>query len=185
MKSCTKCKETKTVSDFPRSKPHKDGLFPWCKACNLANVKAWAKANPEKAKEGYRYQSKKWHRNNPLKVSAKHKKWRDSNLDQERKRLTDYAKNNRPVIISIRHARRARLAGAGGRFTAQEWGALKDSYLGRCAYCFDAKAEHIDHVVPVAKGGTNDIGNLVPACAKCNLSKGSKSLLAFMVRKAG
>lgn len=48
----------------------------------------------------------------------------------------------------------------------------RDGY--RCRYCGagvdDAKL-HIDHRMPVAKGGTNDFENLVTACADCNLGK--------------
>jgi hypothetical protein len=32
----------------------------------------------------------------------------------------------------------------------------------------------IDHIMPVALGGTNEIGNLVTACRTCNLTKGAK-----------
>ena len=32
---------------------------------------------------------------------------------------------------------------------------------------------HVDHVVPVAKGGTSDLGNLQAVCAPCNLRKGA------------
>ena len=45
-----------------------------------------------------------------------------------------------------------------------------------CVYCGRSAPEvvlHVDHVLPVAEGGTNDIGNLVTACADCNLGKGA------------
>ena len=49
----------------------------------------------------------------------------------------------------------------------------------RCRYCgvgaSDGHELHIDHVVPVAKGGTNDFDNLVAACFRCNSGKGVKS----------
>lgn len=45
----------------------------------------------------------------------------------------------------------------------------------RCAYC-NAKAEHLDHVHPLSKGGADKESNMVPACAGCNLSKGAKTL---------
>jgi 5-methylcytosine-specific restriction endonuclease McrA len=35
-------------------------------------------------------------------------------------------------------------------------------------------AVHIDHVIPVAAGGTNALGNLQVAHARCNLLKGAK-----------
>ncbi|MEU6633832.1 HNH endonuclease [Streptomyces parvus] len=45
----------------------------------------------------------------------------------------------------------------------------------RCAYCGES-AEHLDHVMPLSRGGTDTEDNMVPACAKCNLSKGAKTL---------
>lgn len=40
----------------------------------------------------------------------------------------------------------------------------------------------IDHIVPVASGGDNDISNLLAACEACNLGKTDKSLTARQVR---
>lgn len=46
-----------------------------------------------------------------------------------------------------------------------------------CAYCGATDTEfHIDHVFPLARGGTNDIENLTVACAACNMSKGDKTV---------
>lgn len=42
-----------------------------------------------------------------------------------------------------------------------------------CAYCGEPATE-IDHLVPVAKGGTDHLDNLVSACRSCNRSKGSR-----------
>lgn len=41
---------------------------------------------------------------------------------------------------------------------------------GHCVYCGDF-ATCIDHVVPVAQGGTSIIENLAPACRSCNEEK--------------
>jgi 5-methylcytosine-specific restriction endonuclease McrA len=64
-------------------------------------------------------------------------------------------------------------------------GGLNPSYpailLGDpCSYC-GAPAEHIDHIVPLRRGGSGDWDNLTAACAACNMSKSTKSLLAFML----
>lgn len=46
-----------------------------------------------------------------------------------------------------------------------------------CVYCGSrAQPLHCDHTIPVSRGGSNDLSNLVTACKACNLSKGSKLL---------
>jgi len=49
---------------------------------------------------------------------------------------------------------------------------------GLCNYCGTAPATTADHRIPRSIGGTNDISNLVPACAWCNGKKGAKPLVA-------
>lgn len=47
----------------------------------------------------------------------------------------------------------------------------------KCSYCGTLSGPfHIDHVIAVALGGSDDPTNLVVACKPCNLSKGAKSL---------
>ena len=47
----------------------------------------------------------------------------------------------------------------------------------RCTYCGatpDRSALHVDHVLPVASGGRDELANLRTACADCNLGKRDK-----------
>lgn len=46
----------------------------------------------------------------------------------------------------------------------------------RCYYCGSDDKLSIDHVIPVATGGKDNINNLVPACQPCNSTKGDRSL---------
>lgn len=49
----------------------------------------------------------------------------------------------------------------------------------KCVYCGATPPGvllHVDHVIPVASGGDNDIDNLVTSCQPCNLGKSAKSL---------
>jgi len=55
---------------------------------------------------------------------------------------------------------------------------------GRCHYCrtaltLDGKW-HIEHMVPRALGGEDDSGNLVAACARCNLAKRDRTALEYV-----
>ena len=46
-----------------------------------------------------------------------------------------------------------------------------EEFGGKYAYCGAAGEMQMDHFVPLAKGGTHALGNLVPACPSCNYSK--------------
>ncbi len=51
---------------------------------------------------------------------------------------------------------------------------LQQLQKGVCHYCgrqVGAAALTLDHVVPVARGGTSSKGNVVPACKACNSEK--------------
>ncbi|MGH8738020.1 MAG: HNH endonuclease, partial [Burkholderiales bacterium] len=56
------------------------------------------------------------------------------------------------------------------------WAVLKrDNY--RCAKCGASPASdhsvelEVDHIIPVARGGSNDLANLQSLCQKCNQGK--------------
>lgn len=57
--------------------------------------------------------------------------------------------------------------------------AARDGWV--CAYCRNPlqatlPLPEVDHVIPKSKGGTDELSNLVLACAPCNGSKGDKLL---------
>lgn len=49
--------------------------------------------------------------------------------------------------------------------------AILAAHGGVCHYCGSGDATHVDHIVPKADGGTDDLGNLIAACLPCNLHK--------------
>ena len=60
--------------------------------------------------------------------------------------------------------------------------AVYNKYSGRCAYCgreIEFKQMQVDHMVPKASGGTDEIENLMPACRLCNHYKRANSLEWF------
>jgi 5-methylcytosine-specific restriction endonuclease McrA len=56
---------------------------------------------------------------------------------------------------------------------------------GRECYWCGMEANTVDHIIPVAKGGTDDPENLVAACRKCNFSKQDKMPDEFVMQRAG
>ena len=61
-----------------------------------------------------------------------------------------------------------------------DWEELRFSVFSRdaftCVYCGAADvALHCDHVIPLSRGGSNDMRNLATACEACNTSKGART----------
>jgi len=61
MKTCCKCKETKSLSEFYKSKDKQDGLQGYCKDCSNKSNKKWREENKQ---EKLDYQ-KNWREDNP------------------------------------------------------------------------------------------------------------------------
>jgi 5-methylcytosine-specific restriction endonuclease McrA len=78
--------------------------------------------------------------------------------------------------------RRARMAEiVTERFTYQE---IFERDGGRCRYCgvaLDPKNWHLDHIIPVSRGGPHTRINACASCPTCNLKKSNKLLLEAIV----
>lgn len=48
----------------------------------------------------------------------------------------------------------------------------RDKY--RCKNCNSWKKLHVDHIIPLSRGGTNEENNLQTLCQTCNLKKGCR-----------
>lgn len=152
-------------------------------------------ANPEKARAA----SRAWHHANREKALAKLKKRyaNPSYLEQHRarenaryaaepekirRRTKAWKQNNPDKVRSIFHRRRSRIRGTcSPGVTPAEWQTLVELFNGCCAYCGKrCKKLTVDHIVPIAKHGRDEIENVLPACTSCNCSKGNKSLEAWL-----
>lgn len=66
--------------------------------------------------------------------------------------------------------------------SAGEWADLRAATFARdgfaCVYCGcdAAAAPQCDHVLPLVRGGSSVLSNLVTACKHCNSSKGGRTL---------
>lgn len=68
--------------------------------------------------------------------------------------------------------RKAKMRGnVTAQVSAQEIRRRFEQFDGLCAYCGEKGDLHIEHFIPLSKGGTHTLGNIVPACPKCNYSK--------------
>lgn len=58
-----------------------------------------------------------------------------------------------------------------GNHTKAEWYALVRATKRTCHYCKQPGRMTKDHIIPVSRGGSDAIDNIVPACMSCNYDK--------------
>lgn len=186
-KKCTKCKTWKDKEWFSKHSKGKDGLNSWCKQCNNENSSRWYEANvdrvSEKARKYYeantdkiRESHRKWRKENSDKKHEYDSKWREENTEYFREYKRNWWQANPDKKRAHSNNRRARKAGNGGSFTAEEWRDLCNKYDNQCLCCGEQKKLTADHVIPLVKGGTSNIDNIQPLCRSCNASKGTKTI---------
>ena len=96
-----------------------------------------------------------------------------------RERERDWVRRNPDRRRAKAHRRRSREANAEGFWTADEWAALVEVHWNACAYCGRFRPLTVDHRIPLARGGSNWIWNLLPACSSCNRKKGARTEWEF------
>lgn len=126
----------------------------------------WMKRNAQKAREAMR----RWRESHRDADRAAKRAYYAANDEAVRAANAAYARSH-PEVGRIKfHRRRTRLRGGAG-FTAIEWRSLLEAFGNRCAYCLTAGPLQVEHKIPVSRGGSNTIDNIVPACARCNARK--------------
>ncbi len=84
---------------------------------------------------------------------------------------------NLQVRLTHNRNRRAKLKLAEGFHSAADIQALLVQQNTRCLCSFDlSRGFHVDHVVPISRGGSNWSSNLQLLCQPCNDSKGAKTM---------
>jgi len=146
------------------------------------SVQKWRDANPEKFKESTT-QSKT---RNKDKYIPRQKEYYQENKEALKERYARYYQEKKDYHLERAkvggHKRRAQKTRAGGTHTAADVAAILKAQGHRCVYCqadLRKVKRHIDHVMPLALGGSNDKTNIQILCEPCNRSKGAKDPIAF------
>ena len=171
MKTCSTCGRTAAVSEFRPKRGQ-------CLRCYYKVVTKWHVDNRVHRRQWYADTKEKQNVGRRKNYAVSGQKNRDAAYrlaHPEKVKIWEKNRSKKPARLAQKLKNRADRMAMTGKCSAQQLRARLAFYGYRCAYC-GGPFEHVDHVIPVARGGTNWPANLRPACRKCNQRKNSKKL---------
>lgn len=170
-KTCTACEQQLPLSEFHRATNSPTGYRSQCKPCRTAHVKTWYKSNRQQ-------------------ILARQRDYYARDIDSRRERDNKRYRDNPGPRIALAtdavHRRRARING-GPSDRGISHAALRDRDGVHCCHCgaemsFDTlkqgeylpRKASIEHIIPIARGGTHTWGNVALACHECNIRRGAR-----------
>jgi len=205
-KQCSRCNVVLPLTDFAKDKYKKSGRTADCLSCRRAVAKK-RREDPEELEKLRRRTREYYHRNkekaaasykryyeaNREKRLAYHAEWSRKNKKSRAARMVEYRKRNPNVrkdwakanpekqaaLYAIRRSRKKGLS-----IWLVKTKEIVTLYSQSCLYCGSTADIQIDHVIPLSRGGNHSIGNLAPACKKCNLSKKDKFVMEWKYDKS-
>jgi 5-methylcytosine-specific restriction endonuclease McrA len=179
-----------------------------CIECSAAFRLRWAKENPDKAslqkkrqyvkhKKEIKHRRAAYRQANREKISERKResyqqnrahvlesvrRYAANNREALRLKNKRWRENNRDLVATIDRLKRCRRKGAIGAHTADDIRDIAKLQGNKCAYCRVSllkKKRHVDHIIPVVRGGTNDRANIQLLCEFCNLSKHARDPIDF------
>ena len=204
-KVCAKCAETKPLEAFSKSRAARDGLQGTCRECakmwreqNRERVREtarkWKAANPaadRRYKKTYREKhpeaAREYRQANRRARTEYQAKWRAENPELARDAMRRHARTayEKDSSKAVERANRRRALILERRVGPVDLQRLWDVQGDRCPLCGedidrtlkwpDPMCASLDHIVPLALGGTHEQSNLQWAHLVCNIRKGAKA----------
>jgi 5-methylcytosine-specific restriction endonuclease McrA len=195
-KICPQCDVLRPFSDFAKDKTQKDGLQTRCRECQSVIHRQYVVQNADVLRQkAHEYNVSEHGRAKRKAYNAEYRRnnnqyfveymaiWRAQNRDRVLLYAREYGRTEkgRDVRRSHHTKRRLRIRDAFTPVTAAEIAQIRkaqtDKY-GRliCWRCCKpiTRSPHLDHFIPLDKGGRHSPGNLHFMHAKCNLNKSNK-----------
>ncbi len=188
-KKCPQCGLVKDIGEFYKNKSRRDGFTVYCKDCISDNSKEYYERN----KDACRERLNKWRKEHAEHVRQRDKAYREANPDIEFEKQRRYRETHKEQLYlkgkkyreehrdyfynKARERKLSQEAVSDGTVTLELEQFLFDEQNGKCAYCgcdLNESGKHLDHIIPIAKGGLHTANNVHWVCPTCNLSKGDK-----------
>lgn len=158
------------------------------RAAHREQINAYSAAYYAANREKVNARGAAYYADNQERIAERHKVYRAAHRAREKARAATYYAAHReqkktygaayhkqnPDVVRLKNARRkaANLAAPRNDLTVSQWQIIKAHYGHRCVYC-DRQMQRLtmDHIVPLSKGGSHTVSNVVPACKSCNSRK--------------
>ena len=172
-KVCVDCNRALTLDNFYVSKLNKGGRATCCKGCStLRNRSSRLKRDQDVLREqrkSYRIRNR-----DELKEKAK-----ESRTLKRAAMTTEQLAEFRRKRLEGKRIHRARKYGSGGRHSEAQWQQLLVLCDHKCVACGTNEDITRDHIVPLSRGGSDDISNIQPLCRACNSAKNKYKIIDY------
>lgn len=191
-KACSRCKQTLPFEAFNKKSSSPSGLNSACRDC----ANAMKRDMTPQQRERKNAKNRKYRAENPEAVKlTNHQQY--LNKREERiayasarqkafpERHRAYAKNTksrRKLENAADTRRRNARRKTNGIFVISKK-ELQRLQNASCFYCGAKGKMTVDHVVAIARGGTDSIGNLVSACKSCNSQKRHLTIMEWRLKR--
>lgn len=155
-----------TSEYFSPDKRNKSGFQAKCKVCCAEWQLTYRKESPERVK------ANEVNRNRDKRLSSQKRQY--NRTGREQRKL--YVIRHPERVRASAQKQRAKRLKAPGEYTGHDLLRLFKGQGGKCWWC-SCKLRNgfeVDHRIPLSRGGSNSIGNLVVSCMPCNRSKHDK-----------
>jgi 5-methylcytosine-specific restriction endonuclease McrA len=164
-RTCTRCERAfpATLEYFSPNRAVKSGLQAMCKTCCMEWQREYRKQHPDRVKANEVNRD-------PLKRHASQKRTYQT-VGRKNRKL--YVERHPERVKASSQNQRAKRKQIIGEYTGQDLLTLFKGQGGNCWWCgckIKGKFE-VDHRIPLSRGGTNELGNIVVSCFGCNRSK--------------
>ena len=149
----------------------------YCIPCDKFKAREWVIKNPNKTRKRWA----KWAKINRAKRLKYMNDWYYQNRERMLECRREWTRNNPERHCVQTRSYKARKRGAVGFHKVEDILSLYKKQKGRCYYCFMELCGiyHVDHKIPLTRGGSNWPSNLCCACRHCNISKNDKTEQEF------